>query len=232
MLHRLPSLSRHLVWMLLLTGLLTIAGPLAPMSTSAAPRSPTIRTVAEARSQSIGTVVTIDGVITVPAGAFRSGTFDAGFAVQDRTGGIYVSLGTDLGLQLQQQVRVTGHLAESFGLLILVPVDATAVEVRGKGFKVQPAQVATGAISEATEGLLVQVVGTITQPVGNDLPYGYRVFLDDGSGEVQIFVYASTGIDVTGLQPGQQVSVTGFSGQFADHYEINPRGTDDLRPTE
>ena len=46
-----------------------------------------------------------------------------------------------------------------------------------------------------------------------------------------MFVYASTGIDVSGLTVGQRVCVVGFSGQFDDHYEINPRIPGDIRPT-
>ena len=48
---------------------------------------PTI-SIAEARSLPLGTVVTIDGAVTVPSGAFSSSTFDQGFAIQDRTAGI------------------------------------------------------------------------------------------------------------------------------------------------
>ena len=80
-----------------------------------------------------------------------------------------------------------------------------------------------GAVGEATEGKLVRITGTITQPVFNDPPYGFIIFIDDGSGEVHSFVSASTGIDVSGLSPGQTIEVTGFSGQFADHYEVDPR---------
>ena len=61
----------------------TFAVPIGPQS----PQPKTI-TIAEARSLPLGTVVTIDGVVTVPSGAFSSSTFDQGFAIQDRTGGI------------------------------------------------------------------------------------------------------------------------------------------------
>ena len=69
----------------------------------------------------LGSIVTVQGTLTVPAGAFRSGTFDEGFAIQDHTGGIYVSIATNLGLAPRRLARVTGQLADSFGLLILIP---------------------------------------------------------------------------------------------------------------
>ena len=43
------------------------------------------------------------------------------------------------------------------------------------------------------------------------------------------FVCASTGIDVSGLSEGQTIEVTGFSGQYADAYEVDPRTQDDIR---
>jgi hypothetical protein len=172
----------------------------------------------------------VQGSITVPSGVFRSSTFDEGFAIQDDTGGIYVSIAANLGLAPRRQVRVTGHLADNgFGLLIL-DVDSPAdVKTLGAGPKVAPAPLSTGVVGEATEGRLVTIVATITQPVVNDLPFGYQVFVDDGSGEVQVFVCASTGIDVSNLQPGQTVRVIGFSGQFADHYEVDPRVPGDIQ---
>jgi hypothetical protein len=184
--------------------------------------------IGDARSLPLGSIVTLKGTVTSPSGAFQSGTFDEGFAVQDKTGGIYVSVSDDLGLQIRDQVEVTGQLTDSFGLLILT-VTANDVKSKGHGRPVAAESIATGTLDEATEGRLLQIAGTITQPVGNDLPYGYRIFVDDGSGEAQVFVYASTGIDVSGLQPGEAVRVIGFGAQFDDHYEINPRIPGDIQ---
>jgi len=203
----------------------TFAGPIInPQSAE-----PKTITIAEARSLPLGTVVTIDGVVTVPSGAFSSSTFDQGFAIQDRTGGIYVSTPDNLGFALRQQVRVTGTLADTVLPGLLVLVDVTAVKAHGSGPKVQSTPVATGAVGEATEGRLVTITGTITQPIVNDLPFGFIVFINDGSGEVHAFVCASTGIDVSGLSPGQTVEVTGFSGEFAGSFEVDPRIQDDIR---
>ena len=202
----------------------TFAVPISPQS----PDPKTI-TIAEARSLPLGTVVTIDGVVTVPSGAFSSSTFDQGFAIQDRTGGIYVSTPDNLGFGLRQQVRVTGTLADTVLPGLLVLVDVTNVKAHGSGPKVHPQPVATGDVGEDTEGTLVTITGTITQPIVNDLPFGFIIFVNDGSGEIHSFVAASTGIDVSGLSPGQTVQITGFSGQFASAFEVDPRIQDDIR---
>ena len=202
----------------------TIGGPIGPV-----PQEKKTITIAEARSLPLGTIVTIDGSVTVPSGAFSSSTFDQGFAIQDRTGGIYVSTPDNLGFGLRQQVRVTGRLADTVLPGLLVLVDVTAVKAHGTGPKVRPLPVATGAVGESTEGQLVTITGTITQPIVNDLPFGFIVFINDGSGEVHAFVCASTGIDVSGLSPGQTVEITGFSGEFAGSFEVDPRTQDDIR---
>ena len=191
--------------------------------------SPKTISIAEARSLPLGTIVTIDGSVTVASGAFSSSTFDQGFAIQDRTGGIYISTSDNLGLAPRQQVRVTGTLADTLLPGLLVLVDVTDVKAHGRGPKVQPLPVATGDVNEATEGKIVRITGTITQPIINDLPFGFIVIVNDGSGEINVFVTASTGIDVSGLSQGQTIEVTGFSGQFADHFEVDPRTQSDIR---
>jgi hypothetical protein len=173
-------------------------------------------------------VVTVDGTVTTPSGVFESSFFDKGFGLQDRSAGIYVSLQSDLGVVPRRQARVSGTLQESFGLLILVPAAPSDVTLHGTGPKVRPRWFATGTIGEATEGRIVRVVGTITQAPVSDLPFGFKFFVDDGSGEIQIFVNVQTGIDVSGLTLGQLVSITGFSSQFDTHYEIDPRSPSDV----
>lgn len=213
-----------------------LAAPLAASAPLAAAAPGTERTspptaiaIGEARTMALGTVVTVEGSVTVPSGLLSSGgSLDQGFAIQDRTGGIYVSVQTNLGLTLRQRVLVTGQLANSNGFLILVPASTGAVEVRGRAPRVRPLWLRTGSVGAANQGLLVRVVGTITQALAPDPPFGTQVVVDDGSGPLRIFVNTSTGIDLSGLAPGQLLSVTGLSDEFQTP-EIDPRFQTDLR---
>jgi hypothetical protein len=184
--------------------------------------------IAKARTLPLGTVVTVEGTATTPSGAFESSFYDQGFAIQDRSAGIYVSVAVDPHVTPRARVRVTGTLRDSSGLRVLVPNDPAAVRVRGTGPTIHPRPLATAAVGESTEGLLVRVVATITRAPESDLPYGYKFFVDDGSGELTIFVNTQTGIDLTGLAVGQTVRVTGFSSQYDTHYEIDPRFPADI----
>jgi len=197
------------------------------MAPSAAHAAKTID-VGEARALPLGSTVTIKGTVTVASGAFVSSTFDQGFALQDKSGGIYVGLATNLGFQLRDQAEVTGQLQDIFGLLTLVPSGPADVKPMGHGRPVTPEAVDTGSVNEATEGRLVVVEGAITQAASSDLPYGYKFYVDDGSGEIQIFVSASTSLDLSGLTLGQHVRVTGFSAQFDTTYEVQPRVQADI----
>ncbi|HEX3552186.1 MAG TPA: hypothetical protein VIA62_03035 [Thermoanaerobaculia bacterium] len=209
--------------------LLVLGLVLAALPALAAGHEPRPIDIHDARAMPAGTVVTVEGAVTVPSGLFSSGgTLDQGFAIQDHTGGIYVSVATNLGITLRQRVRVTGQLADSNGLLLLVPASTGDVEVRGPGRRVKPLWLRTGGVGPANQGLLVRVVGVITQPVLPDPPFGTQVIVDDGSGPLRIFVNTSTGIDLSGLAPGQLLSVTGFSDEF-DTPEIDPRFQSDLR---
>src|ERR1044071_3652489 len=137
-------------------------------------------TIAEARSLPLGTVVTVEGSVTVPSGAFAASTFDQGFGLQDDTAGIYVSTADNPNLNFNRRVRVTGTLADDgFGLLVLRPASLADVQALPGAAPVEPTPVATGLVSEATEGLLVEVTGTLTRPIVNDLPFGYQVFIDE-----------------------------------------------------
>jgi hypothetical protein len=191
-------------------------------------------TIAEARSLPAGTVVTVEGAVTVPAGDFSSSTFDRGFAIQDETAGIYVSTADNSNLNFHRRVQATGVVGDDgFGLTVLRPASLAEVVPLGGASAVEPKPFATGDVSEATEGLLVEITGVLSRPIVNDLPFGYQVFVNDGSGETQIFIAASTGINpfrIPFLENGTAVTVVGFSGQFLTHYEVLPRHRGDIRP--
>jgi hypothetical protein len=184
--------------------------------------------IAYARTLPLGTVITVSGTATTPSGWLESSSFDKGFGLQDLSAGIYVSVTVNPGIFPRDKVRVTGELRESFGLLILVPADLTAVKVLGKGLPVPPKWRLTGAVNEASEGSLVFVLAKVTGAPESDLPYGYKFFVNDGSGELTVFVSTQPNIDLSRLAVGQIVKVTGFSGQFDTHYEIIPRSQSDL----
>jgi hypothetical protein len=178
-------------------------------------------TIAEARRQPLGTTVTVRGTVTVPTGAF-----DAGFALQQDEAGIYVVDSLGGSYATGTEVKVTGVLVDSFGLLAIQP---TSLHAAGRGRRIEPACARTGAVGEATEGELLRLHGTMRGPLVDDSPYGFKLDIDDGSGPIQVFLYPGTGISTAGLEDGVAISVVCFSNQFDTVYECDPRSPADLR---
>ena len=105
--------------------------------------------IAEARGLPVGSVVTVEGSVTVPSGVFASSTFDQGFAIEDDTAGIYVSTAENPNLNFHRRVRVTGTLADNgVGLLTVVPASLADVVILKGASPVEPIAVATGDVSE------------------------------------------------------------------------------------
>lgn len=209
----------RLSWLLLVAGLVSSSLALA------AP--PAYIPIAEARQQAQGTAVTVEGLVTVPSGDFRSSSEDNGFAIQDQTGGIWVSLQKNLHLHLGQRVQVAGTLGESQQKLQIVADPAKVKALPGKELRV-----ATGHVGAATLGFLITVEGTLTEPVQKDAQYGYKVFIDDGTGKAQVYINRTTDIDPRApyLKPGRTIRVMGFGNQYGTAYEVDPRSQSDVRP--
>jgi DNA/RNA endonuclease YhcR with UshA esterase domain len=212
-----PSRSKLSRWVFILGALWSALALAAP---------PPYIPVAEARQQAQGTV-TVEGLVTVPSGDFRSSSEDNGFAIQDQTGGIWVSLQKNLNLRLGQRVQVTGTLGQS-NQKLQIAVDPADVKVLpGKELRV-----ATGHVGPATLGFLITVEGALTEPVQKDAQYGYKVFIDDGTGQAQVYINSTTDIDPRApwLKPGRTIRVTGFGNQYDTAYEVDPRSQKDIRP--
>lgn len=187
--------------------------------------------IADARALAVDETATIEGYVTVAPGTFNSAIGDQGFAIQDETGGIYVSVPDALDFGLGEHVRVSGRLAQVAQFTTLI-ADTDDVEVQAGSMDVEPRSVATGEVGEANEGELIEVGGTITQMVMDDSPYGFKVYVDDGSGEIQVFVHIVDGvpvIDLSLLTLGETISTVGLSAQYEETYEVTPRMTNDLQ---
>jgi DNA/RNA endonuclease YhcR with UshA esterase domain len=186
--------------------------------------------IAQARALPAGATARVEGFVTVVPGTFNSTTGEMGFAIQDDTGGIYVSMPEGVTAGFGAQVSVTGELGQMKQKTVLMAApDAVTVGVEIKN--PAPKDVQTGSVNESTEGLLVRVAGQVTQAVVDDLPHGYKVFVDDGSGEVQVFVHVVANmpiIDTTSITMGSMIEVTGLSGQYEATYEVMPRRVEDL----
>lgn len=177
--------------------------------------------VASARMQPVGTGVNVEGVVTVASGAI-----DEGFALQDASGGIYVTRSPGGARALGDKVRISGKITLPDNKQIAI--DPVSINALGSAGVPAPALVKTGVVGSATEGQLITVQGRLVTEVEDDQPWGWKLYLDDGSGKLLVFVATATRIDVTPLRAGQSLRVTGFSGRYEQHTELLPRGASDI----
>jgi len=184
----------------------------------------------QARHLPAGASVTVTGRVTVPSGAFGSANLDVGFAIQDVTGGIYVTAQETASLQVGDTIRVTGQLMnDGHGqqMLRLTDWDRSQQPL----LPISPRVTSTAQAGRVLDGQIVTVRGQISQPLKADAPYGDRLWIRDETGEIQIYIAKSTGIDpekLAYLTVGQMIEVTGFSSQFDENDEVMPRSRDDL----
>ena len=202
----------------------------AALASGCALRHRDVTSIAAARGHLAGSTVSVQGVVTVPAGLFASFTGEQGLAISDDTGGIYVSLPEPVRASLGDELRVTGRVA-SIAKLVTLSSRPESVEVLARRPPVAPEPMRTGAVGAATEGRLVRVAGAVTRPVADDRPYGYKIWIDDGSGEIQVFVPVSTGLDPRvepAVRPGDHLAAAGLSARYEGTYEVVPRFAGDL----
>jgi len=179
-------------------------------------------TVQQVRASAAGTPVTVEGIVSVP-----SGVIDAGFALTDGEAGIHVAADSTQRFAAGDRVRVTGKRGDVHGMASVQP---DSVKRLGEGTLPPPKTVRTGEVGEATEGWRVRVSGRAVAPVVSDLPYGYKLWIDDGSGRLQLFFAPSAGdFELSRIRVGQTVTATGFSGQYDSVYEVLPTSPTDLQ---
>ena len=71
--------------------------------------------------------------------------------------------------------------------------------------------------------------GRVAGAIVDDRPWGSKLYVNDGSGPLPVFIAAATGMDGTRYRAGQELRIVGFSGRFGDHTEVVPREPSDIR---
>jgi hypothetical protein len=184
-------------------------------------------TIAEARRQPSGTLVTVRGQVTVPPPLFGEKTL----YIQDSTAGImiYTSKNDYLPLAEGDWVVLRGEAYDYHGEReIRIYRDGDLLLHQGAGDPLKPTVLKTGQVDEDHEGLLAMITG---QVVGYER---YAIHLDDGTGPVRVYIKRETGIEKPWVEKGQTFSVIGVVSQYAEEkpyeggYRLLPRYQSDL----
>ncbi len=153
--------------------------------------------------------------------------------VQDSSGGVavYGLNFTSLNVSIGDFVCLRGYISSYNGEEELVVWDYYHFRKLGVG-SIYILNVSTGNISEY-EGNLVRVIGNVTD-IYNGTSF-YSITVDDGSGACKIFIWKSSGIDVSFIQVGDRIMVVGIVSQYDtsppynSNYEVIPRTQEDIK---
>jgi DNA/RNA endonuclease YhcR with UshA esterase domain/uncharacterized protein YdeI (BOF family)/methionine-rich copper-binding protein CopC len=183
----------------------------------------TILPIATARAN-VDWTVTIQGNLTIDPHLLT--TRDS-FYIQDGTGGMYIYPAFDYVapvMDLGDVVTVKGTVKVYNGITELDPV--TSVVVEGPGTVPTPTVTVTNpTVLAGTQGKLIQVEGTIRTPNTPPAPGAahYTLYINDGSGEVTVYVYKLTNIDMRAFTNGKFMRIIGISTAYGSSPQIQPR---------
>ncbi len=175
--------------------------------------TPTPATIHAARTEPVGTRVTVRGVVIAQNG--RLGTPPL-FAIADATGGIVVRLPDGVPAAARGTlVEVRGPIADPYGQTELRPGD-DGITVLGSADLPSPLVLEAGGAGEDTEGRLATIHGAIatsaTRATSGDLTF--TITGDDGV-TLTIRADASAGLDKATFRKGLDGTFTGVIGQRA-----------------
>ncbi|WP_100405562.1 5'-nucleotidase C-terminal domain-containing protein [Bacillus solitudinis] len=196
------------------------------------PPDPELTTIAEARQQSKGSKVIVQGVVIADNAAIGGGKLST--YIQDGTAGINLySTNTEVpNLVEGQKVEVRGELAEYNGLLEVVPA-TNGIQIIEENISLPiPQSITIADLQDAStveplEGSLVNVSGFVQSVPNSPAGGGYNVtFIDAELNSTTLRVMEET--DAIGsLEEGKWYDVTAVLSQYTS-YQILPRKATDI----
>ena len=189
-----------------------------------------IITIAEAREQSLGTVVYVTGVVIDEGN--NSGNSRV---IYDGTAGIVVrsfDAGNESSNLIQgDSVVVSGGLSE-YNNLLQIEESPIVIDVVSQGADLpNPIELTIEQIEEAYESQLVTIKGVRFDRPGAPFQGGGSAgnfTIEDNTGSLTLRIGSSSHPLVGTLVPEGFYDVTGFVGQYGSDYQISPRSEADL----
>lgn len=117
----------------------------------------------------------------------------------------------------------------SENLIVLPPVTSNVSEETEETVKVpvndEPIEIKTGE-TEKYRDYLVHILGEVTRTSGNTF------YIDDGSGEVKVYIQEKTGIQKPKMYTGDTFEIFGIVNLYRGVFRILPQAQDDIRLIE
>ncbi len=185
-----------------------------------ASRSYSQTTISQARSQSLGTKVTVKGI------ALNGSELGIIRYIQDNTAGIAAYGNSLSNVQMGDSVEVTGTLKDYNSLLEIDPVESVKILNSGNALPAAAQGNFNTIFSEAYESELVQLEGVTFTTTGNFAGNtNYKIRQNGIEKEIRV----TAGSNLVGKPiPGGKVTLAGIMSQFRTTYQLLLRTTNDI----
>lgn len=178
-----------------------------------------VTTIPEIKDASSGTDVLLNGWVSSVPGTLGQGMF----YLTDGTSGIAVrSTAAMPKLNIGDAVKVQGDRRTQSGEVYVRVTEKDGITATGGSREIVPEAVQASAIDSDSVGTLVTVTGDITALSGG------RFTLDDGSGEVSVYIKTTTGFKKPVLHAGDKLTVTGIVSMTSAGIRLLPRILEDI----
>lgn len=159
------------------------------------------------------------GIVSTPPGIFSDQIFYiSGSGIQ-----VYSYEDEIPNLNVGDEIEIIGKISEIGGEKRILIDKSEDVKIISSDNLVESKIISTGNINEAFEGCLITVEGKVAR-TKNDVFY-----LDDGNGEVKIYIKSQTGIIKPKIEKGDWMVITGQVSQTSLGYRILPRFQGDVK---
>ena len=189
-------------------------------------------TIAQARQQSMGALVSISGVVT----SINWQSSATEYNVQDETAAIALYYASSMiDLNMGDQVQITGAIGEYSGKLEIIPTSEANVAVTATGVTLPDPVLLTiaqlNANGESYESQLIRINQVSNDGSGNAWPAtGVNANInitDDGSDVAVMRIDKETDIDGT-TEPIWPADIIGVATEFSGTYQIMPSLMSDI----
>lgn len=179
------------------------------------------QTIQQVRSMSVGSTVTVKGVVSNGSelGSIRY--------LQDGTAGIACYGNTLSSIALGDSITATGVLFDFSGLLELSPT--SSFTNHGQVTQNVPQVIPITSAGENLEAQLIRIQNVTFVQTGSFAAGNQTVQITDGTNTLDVRINGSTNIDGTTI-PAGPITITGLLGQFNANYQIVPRSLSDIVP--
>ncbi len=175
--------------------------------------------LSEIREREEGEMVKTEGVVSAPPGVLGDKImYLAGSGVQ-----VYFYKEEWPQIKMGDRVEVAGEVSISRGETRVKIFQKEDLRIVARESPLEPHLVDTGEVGEEWEGSLVIVQGEVARTSGDTF------YVDDGSGEVKVYIKESTRIDKPSMKKGVAVTVVGVVSETSSGYRILPRFQEDVR---